>query len=270
MVCSFSVFLLEFLLLLLFSRWGARLTYNFARKGGYSHLEDYRWPILRKQLKEMDPYHPLLQELFNLFFVAIFQMVIVYFICVPVFELVRSSHATNPVPLNMYDGILAVLFLTALGFETYTDEAQWNFQNAKYALSPEQRKKAGGDIALGFCTTGPFAYSRHLNFFCEMSIWYILYGFTISSGAGANINYTVTGAFVLMLLFQGSTQMTEQLSVEKYPLYAEYQKTTSRLIPFLPGPKIGSNSNAASTGSAKTDSKSAPTPSKARRNSRAN
>ena len=29
--------------------WGLRLSYNFARKGGYSGGEDYRWPIIRKQ-----------------------------------------------------------------------------------------------------------------------------------------------------------------------------------------------------------------------------
>jgi len=26
--------------------WGARMTYNFWRKGGYSGEEDYRWKIL--------------------------------------------------------------------------------------------------------------------------------------------------------------------------------------------------------------------------------
>jgi len=221
----------------------------------------------------MDRFHPLGQELFNLFFVAIFQMVIVYFICVPVFEQVYQTHVTNPVPLNMYDGILAVLFLTALGLETYTDEVQWKFQSAKYALSPEQRSKAGGDIALGFCTSGPFAYSRHLNFFCEMSIWYIFYGFTVSSGS-ALYNYTIVGAFVLSLLFQGSTNMTEKLSIEKYPLYAEYQKTTSRLIPFLPGPKIGSSptvtKKATSTDSTPATTATPASASKGRRNSRAN
>src|SRR5438034_1251974 len=31
--------------------WGARLTYNFARKGGYKRgSEDYRWPVLRQRL----------------------------------------------------------------------------------------------------------------------------------------------------------------------------------------------------------------------------
>jgi steroid 5-alpha reductase family enzyme len=30
--------------------WGARLTFNFARKGGYSGVEDYRWAVLRKAM----------------------------------------------------------------------------------------------------------------------------------------------------------------------------------------------------------------------------
>lgn len=32
-------------LALLISVWGARLTYNFYRKGGYNGEEDYRWPV---------------------------------------------------------------------------------------------------------------------------------------------------------------------------------------------------------------------------------
>src|SRR5690349_5409570 len=39
------------LMLLVSAAWGARLTWNFARKGGYSRgSEDYRWPVLRERL----------------------------------------------------------------------------------------------------------------------------------------------------------------------------------------------------------------------------
>jgi steroid 5-alpha reductase family enzyme len=30
--------------------WGARLTFNFARRDGYTGGEDYRWPILRNKI----------------------------------------------------------------------------------------------------------------------------------------------------------------------------------------------------------------------------
>src|SRR6218665_2602446 len=46
--------------------WGARLTFNFARKGGYSGVEDYRWAVLRAR---MAPWH---FQLFNLLFIVLY------------------------------------------------------------------------------------------------------------------------------------------------------------------------------------------------------
>lgn len=57
---------------LLITLWGLRLSFNFWRKGGYgnliTHEEDYRWPILRKKM------HPVLFLLFNLSFIATYQV----------------------------------------------------------------------------------------------------------------------------------------------------------------------------------------------------
>ena len=49
--------------------WGARLTLNFARKGGYSGKEDYRWNILKVKIK-----NPFLWQLFNFLFISFFQV----------------------------------------------------------------------------------------------------------------------------------------------------------------------------------------------------
>lgn len=49
------------------------------------------------------------------------------------------------------------------------------------------------------------------------------------------INWTIVGPLILTGLFQGSTDLTEKLSVKRYPRYKAYQKTTSRLWPWLPG-----------------------------------
>jgi steroid 5-alpha reductase family enzyme len=80
----------------------------------------------------------------------------------------------------------------------------------------------------GFLTEGLFRYSRHPNFFCEISIWWVQFLFSASS---VGLNYTGLGALLLNLLFLGSTALTEKISSEKYPLYTKYQKTTSKLIP---------------------------------------
>ena len=79
-------------------------------------------------------------------------------------------------------------------------------------------------------TSGLFNISRHPNFFCEISIWWVIFAFSVSS---IGFNHSYVGALLLMLLFQGSTQLTEQISLEKYPHYSVYQKQVSRLIPFL-------------------------------------
>ena len=51
--------------------WGARLTFNFYRKGGYSAGEqDYRWPIVRSYVKS-----EIVWQLFNLTFIAFYQQV---------------------------------------------------------------------------------------------------------------------------------------------------------------------------------------------------
>ncbi|WP_255948426.1 DUF1295 domain-containing protein [Brucepastera parasyntrophica] len=49
----------------LISVWGVRLTWNFAKKGGYTGTEDYRWSILRGRIKS-----PLLWQVFNLLFIS--------------------------------------------------------------------------------------------------------------------------------------------------------------------------------------------------------
>ena len=84
----------------------------------------------------------------------------------------------------------------------------------------------------GFLQTGLFAVSRHPNYLCEQSIWASLYLFSVAE-TGRYLNWTLTGALLLMLLFQGSGIFTEMISVEKYPKYREYQKKVPMYIPKL-------------------------------------
>lgn len=228
------------LLVALIVTWGARLTYNFWRKGGYNDEEDYRWPVLRGWFKAYDPLHPLVQEAFSLGFVACYQLALIWaFTAAPLYVVSRQRGA----PLTWLDYACTAAFLVSLVLETVTDEVQWRFQARKYALTPTQRRAAGGDVARGFCTSGPFAYSRHLNFACEQAIWWCVYGFAVCAGAPV-VHWSAVGAALLSGLFQGSTWMTEALTAAKYPAYRAYQRTTSRLLPWLPGPSLDSDAGA--------------------------
>ena len=195
--------------------WGARLTFNFARKGGYSGTEDYRWPILRARMKRWQ------FELFNLFFITLYQNLILLLITLP--ALTAYEHRSTP--FGLLDAVVAVAFLALLAGETLADQQQWNFH---------ARKKAGGaDFRPRFLQTGLWRYSRHPNFFFEQAQWWALFFFG-AVAAGSVMQWTALGAVLLTLLFVGSTVFTESITRGKYPEYAEYQATTSPIIPFPP------------------------------------
>ena len=191
--------------------WGARLTFNFARKGGYAKGgEDYRWPILRERMS------PLLYQIFNIFFIVIFQNALIFGMTIP-------SYFANPAtPFNGVDAGFTALFLGFLAFETLADQQQWNFHQAK---------KAGK--ASGFMDKGLFSFSRHPNFFAEQAQWWVLY-FWAASAMGVWFHWSIVGAVVLTGLFAGSLRFTEEISAGKYPAYKEYQKRVSALIPWFP------------------------------------
>ena len=87
----------------------------------------------------------------------------------------------------------------------------------------------------GFITEGLFKFTRHPNFFCEISMWWVIYFFSV---VNIGINLSGFGALLLNLLFLGSTALTERISSEKYPIYKKYQKDVPMLIPSLPSTKV--------------------------------
>ena len=200
--------------------WGVRLTFNFARKGGYKPGgEDYRWEEIQKKIG------PLWFQVLNATFLAPFQNYLLLLIVVPSYAAYRFAGT----PLNALDYAATAAFILFFIGETVADEQQWRFQTAKYAAIARGERPEHG-----FLTTGLFRYSRHPNFFCEQAMWWAYYVFSIAAGDGW-LNWAVTGAVLLTALFQGSTWLTEKISLRKYPDYARYQATTSRLMPWLPG-----------------------------------
>lgn len=205
------------LMLLLTVAWGARLTFNFARKGGYrAGGEDYRWAALRQRLG------PVKFQLFNATFIAPYQNLLLLLIALP-----AQVALEHPGRLNFYDFNLAGFFVVLLVGETIADEQQWRFQTAKKARGAE------GAASHGFLDQGLFRFSRHPNFFCEMAMWWCIYALG-ANAMGTILNWGLVGPVLLTLLFHGSANFTEQLSAAKYTQYAEYQRRTSRLVPWGP------------------------------------
>lgn len=201
--------------------WGARLTYNFTRRGGYRFEsgkgftgEDYRWPILRKKIGNR-----FLFELFNLFFITGFQLTLIFLFTLPLFFIGMAASAGAS--LTTPHLLLALLFLLCTLGEFIADNQQYSFQESK-----EPGK------GLGFNTKGLWFYSRHPNYLFELSQWIIL---AVYAGvSGVDPVRAGMGAVILVILFMASTRMTEDITRSKYPAYAQWQKVTS---PWIPGIK---------------------------------
>ncbi|MBN9292961.1 MAG: DUF1295 domain-containing protein [Flavobacteriia bacterium] len=207
--------------------WGARLTFNFARKGAYSWKfwtgeEDYRWEILRKRPGFSNRF---VWTLFNLFFICGYQNILIFLFTLPVL----TSLGTDASPIQPIDYLLAAVFIFFVVTEFIADQQQHIFQTEKH-------RRINNNLPLeeygqGFISTGLWAYSRHPNYASEQAIWIVFYLFSVVA-TGEWINWSIAGCLLLIILFKGSSDFSEAISAQKYPKYAQYQKKVPRFIPF--------------------------------------
>ena len=210
--------------------WGIRLTFNFARKGAYKLKfwegeEDYRWQIVRTG--------PAFENrrwawmLFDLLFISIYQNALVLMTTFPALVAMRSD-----APFGWVDWMAAILMFGFILWETIADEQQWAFQTAKWKMIKEGKKleELPAPYNKGFNTVGLWNRSRHPNYFAEQSIWACFYLFSIGAGMGI-LNWSVIGALLLVVLFQGSSSLAEEISGGKYPEYEKYCASVPRFFP---------------------------------------
>ena len=210
--------------------WGIRLTFNFARKGAYRWKfwegnEDYRWSVVRSG----PPFkgNRTAWMLFDLFFISIYQNVLVLMITFP-----ALVSMTSTAPFGWVDAVAAVFVLAFIIYETIADEQQWAFQTNKWAMikSGQALQDLPEPYNKGFNTTGLWKLSRHPNYFAEQGTWIAFYIFSIGAGIGV-FNWSIIGALLLVVLFLGSSALAEQISSSKYPEYDNYCKTVSKFLP---------------------------------------
>lgn len=214
------------LMAILISIWGARLTFNFARRGGYSWKfwggeEDYRWAVLRAKPEFTGKWKWFL---FNLFFISYYQMGLVLII---VFPMIKASGNSG---LQIEDYMLAAFVLFWIVYEFIADQQQYNFQQEKHRRI--KNNEPLNEYAHGFTNVGLWKISRHPNYLAEQSVWVCLYFFSVIA-TESWVNWSIVGCVLLIFLFWGSSNFSEEITANKYPLYKDYQKKTGRFFPKL-------------------------------------
>jgi len=208
--------------------WATRLTFNFARRSGYSWKfwegeEDYRWEVLRQRPGFSNP---IVWMLFNLLFICFYQNTLIFLFTLPIV----TSLSENAQPIGMIDYALAAAYVGLVLIEFIADQQQYNFQTEKY-----HRIHAGeemGPYADGFVQTGLWSVVRHPNYAAEQTIWIVFYLFSVAA-TGEWINWSIAGCVLLVILFKGSSDFSEEISAKKYPNYTAYQQSVGRFFPKL-------------------------------------
>ncbi|KAK4186561.1 hypothetical protein QBC35DRAFT_387039 [Podospora australis] len=223
---------------LLFSAiWSTRLTFNYWRKGGYGvGHEDYRWEIVRQYVPKA------VFHIFNWTFISFMQSILLFLIAAPVYIILLASHFEPG--LQTYDIAAISIELGLILTEYIADQQQWNFQNAKHQYLKSAKVPSGfkrDDLDRGFITSGLWSHSRHPNFAAEQSIWFVLYSWSCYATRNA-FSWAAVGPSFLILLFQGSTWLTELITAGKYSEYREYQRQVGMFAPtWFTGYKVRPN-----------------------------
>ncbi|KAL9114331.1 MAG: hypothetical protein Q9227_001753 [Pyrenula ochraceoflavens] len=211
--------------------WSMRLTFNYWRRGGYNiGSEDYRWPIIKDYVPSWAFF------LFNVFFIATAQPILLLLITTPTYLLLLiSSPGSTSQAWSLGDLIFSRIMVGCIILSAFADQQQWTYQEAKYeyrrtAKIPQGCKYDQDDLDRGFNVSGLWAWSRHPNFLGEQAFWVTLYQWGCWE-ADALVNWTGVGALAYLLLFQASTWLTELISASKYPEYKAYQKMVGKFIP---------------------------------------
>ena len=178
--------------------------------------------------------------IFNIVFISLTQSLLLLLINTPTYTFLLLSQSPEPATqFSLPDLAFSRFAFCLIIIEYFADQQQWDFHSAKHvyqktARVPDQYKDqfSPEDLDRGFVVSGLWSWSRHPNFVTEQAIWLTLYLWSCYR-TESYIQWTGLGALGYLLIFQGSTRLTEWISAGKYPEYREYQARVGRFIPRL-------------------------------------
>lgn len=198
----------QVLVLALTSAYGLRLTFNWARGWAGLQHEDWRYADFRQKTGKA-------YWLVSFWALHFFPTVMVFLGLLPL----HGALSAGAAPFGVLDVVAGLVTAAAIVIEAVADEQLRNFRRAK---------REDGDI----CNVGLWSWSRHPNYFGELSFWLGLFLFGLAGGAPL---WTGVGVVAMVALFVGaSIPMAEKRSIARRPHYAEHQKRVSMLIPLPP------------------------------------
>jgi steroid 5-alpha reductase family enzyme len=195
------------LVLTLVTVWAARLAIHIATRNA-GKGEDPRYAAWRRAAG-------LSWWWRSLFKVFVLQGLLAWFIGLPLY----AAQAGGPADLTWLDALGVAAWGIGFFFEAVGD-----WQLRRWIADPANRGRT--------LRTGLWRFSRHPNYFGDAAQWW---GFwLIAAAAGGWWTVLSPVAMTFLLVRVSGVGMLERTIVERRPDYAEYMRTTSAFVPWLP------------------------------------
>jgi steroid 5-alpha reductase family enzyme len=192
-------------LLLLVSLWSWRLTLNWARSWKGLKHEDWRYADIRKLTGEAYWWA-------SAFGLHLFPTVITFLGTLPAYAAFTSGKG-----FGALDVVAALVTVGAIAIETLADEQLKRFRERPSAA---------------VCDKGVWRYSRHPNYFGEITFWVGVWLFGVAAGAPW---WTIIGPLSMVGLFNfASIPLMERHLMGRRAGYPEHMHRTSKLFPWPP------------------------------------
>jgi len=199
----------QIVIMIIVSFYAIRLTLNWIR--GWKGLKHEDWRYVKFRVEK-----PKLFWFIAFTGLEMMPTLIVFLACIPLYPaLVLSSNT-----FGVFDIIAIVIAIGAISIEFVADEQMKIFVR----MSKDPKKVM--DLGL-------WAYSRHPNYFGEVSFWWGLFFFALA--ADLTWWWTVAGGIAMIILFIFiSIPLLENKQLANRPDYADYKKRVSMFIPWFP------------------------------------
>ena len=192
-----------YLVLSAFLFWSLRLTYNWYLNWTNLDHEDFRYI----DLKNNNRFLAFINDLFGIHLIP---TLIVNASLYPIYIALTSDSLSNLV----YFGF--ILIIAAVTVQYISDDQMRKFR--------KDDKNFGKTMKYGL-----WKYSRHPNYFGEVSFWFGIYLFALASGA-TSILLLACPMLMLALFVYISCPMMDNRSLKKRSDYREYMKKTPQLF----------------------------------------
>ncbi len=186
--------------------WAVRLTYNWYR--GWTGLDHEDWRYVDMRGPSGRAYW-----LVSFLGIHLFPTAMVFVACLALYPaLVGGSRA-----LGWLDGVAVLVTGGAIVIEGVADQQLLRFRGTA---------PPGKTLAQGL-----WAYSRHPNYFGEMSFWWGVFLFGMAADPAAW--WTIAGPFAITLMFVfASIPMIDRRMLARRPGYAERMRRVPALVPW--------------------------------------